>query len=46
MTTCKITVLKKIYDANLAETYRRPDVHQGACPYYVVHMGSSTWFLD
>jgi uncharacterized repeat protein (TIGR04076 family) len=34
MTACKITVLKLLYNADLAETYRRPDIHEGPCPYY------------
>jgi len=34
MRICKITVLKKLYQPELANTYRRSDVHQGACPYY------------
>lgn len=34
MATCKITVLKRLYDEELAEAYRRCDIHQGPCPYY------------
>ena len=34
MPICKITVLKKLFNAELAETYRRSDVHYGTCPYY------------
>ena len=34
MTTCKITVLKKLYDPDLAEAYRHPEIHRGPCPYY------------
>lgn len=30
--TCKITVLKTTYDPDLAEAYRRPDIHKGPCP--------------
>ena len=29
--TCKITVLKTLYHADLAEEYRRPDVRKGPC---------------
>lgn len=32
--TCKITVLKKLFHPDLAEAYRRPDVHQGPCPLF------------
>lgn len=32
--TCKITVLKTTYDPDLAEAYRRPDVHKGPCPIF------------
>jgi uncharacterized repeat protein (TIGR04076 family) len=34
--TCKITVLKTLYDEALAEAYRRPDVHRGPCPFFSV----------
>lgn len=34
--TCKITVLKTLYHADLAEEYRRPDVHRGPCPVFEV----------
>jgi len=34
MSVCKITVLKKLYNAELADSYRRPDIHHGTCPYY------------
>jgi uncharacterized repeat protein (TIGR04076 family) len=34
MATCKITVLKLLYNPELAEQYRRPDIHVGPCPYY------------
>ena len=34
--TCKITVLKTNYFEDLAEEYRRPDVHQGPCPFFKV----------
>ena len=34
MPKCKITVLKTLYNRDLAETYRRPDIHMGPCPYY------------
>jgi len=34
--TCKITVLKTLYHPDLAEEYRRPDVHQGPCPFFSV----------
>jgi uncharacterized repeat protein (TIGR04076 family) len=34
MAICEITVLDKLYNADLADAYRRPDVHQGPCPYY------------
>jgi len=36
MAHCKITVLKKMYNAELADEYRREDVHHGTCPYYDV----------
>ena len=46
MAKCKITVLKKMFNPDLAEEYRRADVHYGPCPYYeegdefvVGHMG-------
>ena len=46
MAKCKITVLKRMFNADLAEAYRRPDVHFGPCPHYaegdefvVVHFG-------
>jgi uncharacterized repeat protein (TIGR04076 family) len=32
--TCKITVLKTLYHEDLAKEYRRPDVHQGPCPFF------------
>ena len=32
--TCKITVLKTLYHQDLAEEYRRPDVHKGPCPFF------------
>ena len=31
MSTCKITVLKRMFNQDLAEAYRRPDLHQGPC---------------
>ena len=31
---CKITVLKTMYNQDLAEQYRRPDIHQGPCPFF------------
>jgi uncharacterized repeat protein (TIGR04076 family) len=34
--TCKITVLKTLYYQDLAEEYRRSDVHQGPCPFFKV----------
>ena len=34
--TCKITVLKTLYHQDLAEQYRRPDVHKGSCPFFNV----------
>ncbi len=34
MPTCKITVLKTMFNQDLAEEYRRPDIHDGPCPYY------------
>ena len=33
MAKCKITVLKRMFNAALAEEYRRPDVHFGPCPF-------------
>jgi len=32
--TCRITVLKTLYHEDLAEQYRRPDVHRGPCPFF------------
>ena len=32
--TVKITVLKTMYNAKLAEVYRRPDVPKGPCPFF------------
>jgi len=34
--TCKITILKTLYHQDLAEEYRRPDVHKGPCPFFKV----------
>jgi uncharacterized repeat protein (TIGR04076 family) len=34
--TCKITVLKTLYHADLARKYRRPEIHQGPCPFFEV----------
>ena len=34
--TCKITVLKTLFFDDLAEQYRRPDVHFGPCPFFKV----------
>jgi uncharacterized repeat protein (TIGR04076 family) len=34
MPTCKITVLKKMFNQDLADEYRRPDIHRGPCPYF------------
>jgi uncharacterized repeat protein (TIGR04076 family) len=34
MPTCKITVLKKMFNSDLADAYRRPDIHRGPCPHY------------
>ena len=34
--TCQITVLKTLYHPDLAEEYRRPDAHQGPCPFFEV----------
>jgi len=34
--TCQITVLKTLYHEDLAETYRRTDVHKGPCPFFEV----------
>lgn len=34
MTVCRISVLKCLYHQELAEEYRRADIHQGPCPYY------------
>jgi uncharacterized repeat protein (TIGR04076 family) len=33
---CRITVLKTLYHKDLADEYRRPDVHKGACPFFQV----------
>ena len=32
--TCKITVLKRLYHADLVEQYRRPDVRNGPCDFF------------
>lgn len=32
--TCKVTVLRTLYHSDLAEEYRRPDVHKGPCPFF------------
>jgi uncharacterized repeat protein (TIGR04076 family) len=32
--SCRITVLKTLYHQDLAEEYRRPDVHKGPCPFF------------
>ncbi len=32
--TCRITVLKTLYHPDLAEEYRRSDVHKGPCPFF------------
>jgi uncharacterized repeat protein (TIGR04076 family) len=32
--SCKITVLKTLYNEEIAEEYRRPDVHKGPCPFF------------
>lgn len=34
MPACKITVLKTLYHADLADEYRRDDIHQGPCPFF------------
>ena len=31
---CKITVLRTMYNQDLAEQYRRPDIHRGPCPFF------------
>jgi uncharacterized repeat protein (TIGR04076 family) len=31
---CKITVLKTLCHQDLAEEYRRPEVHKGPCPFF------------
>jgi uncharacterized repeat protein (TIGR04076 family) len=33
---CRITVLKKMYNPELAEEFRRPDVPKGPCPFFEV----------
>jgi len=33
---CKITVLKTLYDPDLAQEYRRSDVRQGPCTFFKV----------
>jgi GNAT superfamily N-acetyltransferase len=38
----KITVLKKTFNRDLAEADRRPDIHQGPCPYYT-EVKNSLW---
>ncbi|MBN1582863.1 MAG: TIGR04076 family protein [Anaerolineae bacterium] len=32
--TCKITVLKAMYNPEIAEEYRRPDVDKGPCKFF------------
>lgn len=34
--TCKITVLKTLYHQDLAEEYRRPELHRGPCHLFKV----------
>lgn len=34
MAKCKITVLKRMFNADLAEEYRRADIHFGPCPHF------------
>lgn len=34
MTICKITVLKKLYNADLSSECRHTDIQLGTCPYY------------
>ena len=34
MPPCKITVLKLMYNADLAGAYRRPEIHKGPCPFF------------
>jgi len=34
MPTCKITVLKTMFNQDLADEYRRPELHRGPCPHY------------
>ena len=34
MPACKITVLKTMFNQDLADEYRRPELHQGPCPHY------------
>jgi uncharacterized repeat protein (TIGR04076 family) len=29
----KITVIRSLYNPELGEKYRRPDIHKGPCPY-------------
>jgi uncharacterized repeat protein (TIGR04076 family) len=31
---CRITVLKTMFNQDLAEQYRRPDIHVGPCPFF------------
>ncbi len=33
MRPCRITVLKTMYNEEIAIKYRRPDIHRGSCPY-------------
>lgn len=33
MKECKITVLKKMFNDDLAEEYGQPDIHKGPCPH-------------
>ena len=34
MPACKITVLKTMYNQDLADEYRRPELRRGPCPHY------------
>ncbi|MFQ5857467.1 MAG: TIGR04076 family protein [Anaerolineae bacterium] len=34
MPACKITVLKKLFNEDLADEYRRPEIHRGPCPHF------------
>lgn len=43
--TCKISVLKTLFHDDLAQAYRRPDVHTGPRPFFTVGNEFSVEYL-